>query len=153
LRYVVSLPEDSSPIAYDAKRMSLLDLIETDEAQRNLNNTAVRQLGGHMLDDPTDLDALLANAQQALRESLWVGFQHRLDRGYARLQNLLGFAGELNTANATVGRPSVDCENRAVVNRLLELSVFDRALWSWALERAESAGVQDEWAAMDYRYG
>jgi hypothetical protein len=143
LHYVRSLPEDAAPIAYDAKRMSLMELIETEEAQRNLNNTMVRQLGGHMLDNPTDFSALLSHAEQTLTEALWVGFQHRLEQDYPRLQRLLGFAGDLRIANETAGRPPLEAEDPKVVNRLLELSVYDRALWSWALERADRLGKQD----------
>jgi hypothetical protein len=143
LHYVRRLPEDAGLIAYNAKRMTMIELIETEAAQRNLNNTAVRQLGGHMLDDPTDFDTLLSNAKQTLTEAFWVGFQHRLAQDYARLQPLLGIAGDLHIANETADRPPLETEDAAVINRLWELSVYDRALWSWALERADSLGTQD----------
>jgi hypothetical protein len=138
LHYVHSLPEEAAPIARDAKRMPMIELIETEEAQRNLNNTAVRQLGGHMLDDPIDFEELLARAKRTLTEALWVGFQHRLEQDFSCLQQLVNGNMALQIQNVTAGKPAADEEDPEVINRLLDLSIYDRALWSWALEWADS---------------
>lgn len=85
-----SLRPDSSAIATDAHRLSILELIETDEAQRNLHNTMVRQLGGHMLDEPTELSKRLEKAKETLQEALWVGRQESMEADLHKLGAILG---------------------------------------------------------------
>ena len=126
------MPPEVAIVAADAKRLSVLDLIETLQAQQNLNNTMVRQLGGHMLDEPTDLDTLLLNAKQTLRDALWVGRQEALEADLPRLSSRLG--SELNQvrANVTPSRPAYADESPVLLSRLRALNAHDLELWEWA---------------------
>lgn len=119
-------------MASDAHRMSLLDLIETEEAQRNLNNTMVRQLGGHMLDKPVDMPALLDQAKETLREAAWVGLHDHLPQDLDRLAHLLGLDMPNRRDNVTPNRSSYLTEDPRVLDRLYALNGFDLQLWHWA---------------------
>lgn len=132
IHYVGSIPANSAPIAADARRLSVLELIDTVEARRNVFNTMVRQLGGHMLDEPDDFPALLEQAKSTLREAFWVGRQGTLPDDLAKLRRMLGIDLTVLHQNKTPGRPPVDLEDVRVRNRLLELNVYDLKLWDWA---------------------
>jgi len=131
IHYVRSLNPEDAPVAADAHRMTILDLIETDEAQRNLHNTMVRQLGGHMLDAPVDFPRLLEQAKKTLRESFWVGQQESLQDDLARLGSLLGCNLDLIHENVTPARPAFDSELPQVLDRLYSLNGYDLQLWRW----------------------
>lgn len=133
IHYVRSLPPESSIVARDARAMPILDLIETEDAKRNLHNTMVRQLGGHALDTPDDLPALLENAKETLRQAFWVGRRNTIDADLARLSALLGAEGLTPVqANVTPNRPPIETEDPAVVERLRALNDYDLQLWRWA---------------------
>lgn len=133
LYYVRGLPlcDESAQIVKDAHSLSILDLIETQEAQTNLHNTMVRQLGGHMLDEPTDFPALLEKAKETLREAFWVGRQDTLDADLHRLGALLGCGLEMRRTNVTRDRRSIGDEDPRVINRLYALNGYDLQLWKW----------------------
>jgi len=131
IHYVRALQPEAARIAADAKRLPILDLIETEEAQRNLHNTMVRQLGGHILDEPTDFPALLENAKLALKEALWVGRQDRFDRDIERLNAILNEPLDTTRMNVTPERPAYGDEDPRVINRLYELNGYDLQLWRW----------------------
>lgn len=137
IHYVRSLSPDSSTVAADAHRLSILELIETDEAQRNLHNTMVRQLGGHMLDEPTELSELLKKAKETLREALWVGRQGSMEADLRKLGAILGCDFTIVNANATPSRPSFAAENPQVLDRLYALNGYDLQLWDWYRNRSD----------------
>jgi hypothetical protein len=58
IHYVRSLEPEAAPVAADAHRLPVMELIDTEQAQHNLHNTMVRQLGGHMLDAPVGFPGL-----------------------------------------------------------------------------------------------
>ncbi len=132
IHYVRNLPPESAVIAADARRLSILDLIETDDAQRNLNNTMVRQLGGHMLDAPDDLPELLERAKQTLQAAMWVGRQSTIDADLIRLGHMLDQDLRSVRVNVTRNRPRYETESSEVVNRLYSLNGYDLQLWQWA---------------------
>lgn len=131
IHYVRSLKPEAAQVAADAHRMPVLDLIETEEAQRNLHNTMVRQLGGHMLDEPTNFPALLELAKETLRGALWVGLQGTMPNDLARLGTLLSRNLQMARENVTEARPSIDSEDPRVLNRLYCLNGYDLQLWHW----------------------
>lgn len=132
IHYVRSLPADAAPEAADIRRMPIHDFIETEKAQHNLNNTMVRQLGGHMLDPPTDLPRLFERAQVTLRRALWVGRHQTIDADLRRLQAKLGVKLTSRRDNVTPGRPPVESEPPEVIARLHALNHYDLQLWAWA---------------------
>jgi hypothetical protein len=132
LNYVYSLPEEAAPIARDAKMMAPIELIQTEEAQRNLHNTMVRQLGGHMLDEPGDFEGLLDGAKQTLSEAFWVGFQSRLLKDFNRLPIKKAAHADLRVENRTPRRVVTPENNPEIMACLKELSRYDLALWEWA---------------------
>ena len=129
--YVRSLAPEAAPIAADAQRMSVLKLIETEEAQRNLHNTMVRQLGGHMLDAPVDFPGLLEKAKETLREAFWVGRVETLPADLERFGTLLGCGLEIKRENVTEARPPIDAEDPRVLDRLHALNDYDFQLCRW----------------------
>lgn len=131
IHYVRSLAPDAAPVAADAHRLAVTDLIETEEAQRNLNNTMVRQLGGHMLDAPVDFPALLEQAKSTLREAFWVGRQNTMAADIERLGTLLGHRINLDHKNVTEARPPIHDEDPRVISRLYALNDYDFQLWAW----------------------
>ncbi len=131
IHYVRSLAPDAAPIAADAHRLAVADLIETEEAQRNLNNTMVRQLGGHMLDAPGDFPVLLEKAKSTLREAFWVGRQNTMEADVARLGAILGHRIDLERKNVTEARPPIHDEDPRVISRLYALNGYDLQLWAW----------------------
>jgi len=132
LHYVRALPAESSQVAADAQQLSMLDLIETEEAQRNLNNTMVRQLGGHMLDPADHLDAMFEAAKETLKGALWVGRQERFQADLGRLSAVLGVTLKPQLANITQGRVPRERDDADVIRRITELAEYDLELWSWA---------------------
>ena len=132
LHYVRSLPYNAAEIAADAAHLSIFDLIETAEAQRNLNNTMVRQLGGHILDPVGSLDRLLERAKATLKEALWVGRQSHMAEDLSRLSLILGIPLDMNRANVTPNRPAHAAEDPNLIARLNELNQYDMELWTWA---------------------
>lgn len=132
IHYVRSLPPESSQTAADAHRLPILEYMETEEAQRNLHNTMVRQLGGHMLDAPVDLPFLLDMARGTLKNALWVGRQDSLDADLSRLAVILGVAFETARENMTPSRPRLVDEDPLVLERLHALNSYDLQLWQWA---------------------
>jgi hypothetical protein len=135
LHYVRRLRPQDTPVAADAHRMSMLDLIETDEAQRNLRNTMVRQLGGHMLDFPSDLAPLLARARTTLAEAAWVGRHDTIAADLERLSDLVGCRLEEIVANKTESRPSIADEDPLLIDRLTGLNDYDSQLWLESIAR------------------
>lgn len=132
IHYVRSLPPEIAP---DPHRLSVLDFIEDERAQHNLHNTMVRQLGGHMLDDPDDFPGLLERAKRTLEEAFWVGRRDTIDADLARLGRLLGNRFQMVRENVTPARPPIACEDPKIVDRLRELNRYDDALWQWAAAR------------------
>lgn len=132
VHYVRSLPSEAAEIAADAARLSTIELIDTVEAQRNLNNTMVRQLGGHLLDPIKTLDTLLERAKTTLREALWVGRQSHMARDLGRLSPLLGLSLDMSKENVTLNRPHRTVDDPELIARLIELNQYDIELWSWA---------------------
>jgi hypothetical protein len=132
VHYVRSLPPESFATAADAHRLPVLEYIETGEAQRNLHNTMVRQLGGHMLDAPGDFATLLEKAKQTLQSALWVGKQDSFDADVSRLGRTLGLPLEPMRENITPMRPRREDENPALMERLYNLNRYDLELWQWA---------------------
>jgi len=132
--YVKSLSPESSVVAADAHRLPVLALVETEEAQRDLNNTMVRKLGGHMIDGPTDLPKLLECAKQTLIEALWVGRQHVIGTDLTRLASLLGVQLGVRHDNITPDKPSYHAQPPELLNRLYALNGYDLQLWTWAQE-------------------
>lgn len=130
IHYVRGLPVEAARVAADAKRLPILDMIETEDAQTNLHNTMVRQLGGHMLDPPAELPALLEAAKETLREALWVGRTEALD--LAKLGGLLGCDLVPKRENVTEGRPPLETEDPRIIASLYELNGYDLQLWHWA---------------------
>lgn len=122
--------EHSPPSVAAVLRSPILELIEHSRVQQNVHNTMVRQLGGHMLDEPTDFPALLDAAKETLRQALWVGRQGALD--LASLGSLLGRPLTMQRENITEGRPSLEAEDPRVIARLYELNGYDLQLWNWA---------------------
>ena len=132
VHYARSLPPDSFPAAAEAHRLSALDFIETAPAQENVYNTMVRQLGGHMLDPPTDLPQLLERAKETLRDALWVARQETLQADLLRLSAILGRDLSDLRENVTPTRPAIENEPKELVDRLMELNRYDMRLWDWA---------------------
>lgn len=132
IHYVRSLDPRSSQVAYDASRLDVLDLIETKDALENLDNTIVRQLGGHMLDRTGDPGALLEAAKATLREAVWVGFHQSIAADLARLGEILETDLRPSRENVTPNRRALVDEDSAVIERLHSLSAYDRELFAWA---------------------
>jgi hypothetical protein len=132
IHYVRSLPPESAQVAADSQTMPLLDFVETQEAQRNMHNTMVRQLGGHMLDEPNDFPALLESARRTLKEALWVGRQDAIEEDLSKLAEILRVQLEMRRENVTPTRPSHEDEDPRLLNRLYELNGYDLQLWQWA---------------------
>lgn len=132
IHYVRSLDPASSQVAHDAAHLDVLDLIETESALPNLDNTMVRQLGGHMLDRTGDLDALLEAAKTTLREAVWIGFHDRIAADLARLGDILEAKVRPSRENVTPNRRAVGDEDVAVIERLRTLSAYDQELFAWA---------------------
>jgi len=128
----MSLPEDSSAVAADAHRLPMMEFIETEVAQQNIHNTMVRQLGGHMLDEPADLPALLEAAKVTLREAFWVGRRETMSADLAKLGALLGQKLEMVHENVTPSRPGLETTDSKLLTRLKALNRYDEELWNWA---------------------
>jgi hypothetical protein len=134
LHYVKALPPHSSQIAADAHGMNMLDLIETNEGLINLNNTMVRQLGGHILDRSSNLDVLLERAKRTLRDCAWVGRHDRIGQSIASLERELGVSLQMQRDNVTENRPARAVERPEVISRLNALNQYDFELWRWYCE-------------------
>jgi hypothetical protein len=122
-----------------------LEFIETEQAQHNLHNTMVRQLGGHMLDAPADLPGLLEKAKETLRQAFWFGQQETMEADVARLSGLLGCGLRMVRENVTQSRPRVTDEDPRVLDRLRDLNDYDFQLWRWAgaaLSKARTGHLQ-----------
>lgn len=132
IHYVRSLVPQSVAVARDARDLPVFEFIQTEEAQRNLHNTMVRQLGGHLLDPPNDFAAQFQRANEALRGAFWVGYHDSLESDVARLGRLLGRDLKMRRDNITPGRPRIDDEDPALIDRLRAMNEYDLQLWSWA---------------------
>jgi len=134
IHYIKSLNIPSLEVVRQAHNLPLKEWIDTPSAQQNLNNTMVRQLGGHMLDDPDDLPALLEKAKVTLLEALWVGRQETLDRDVIGLSQLLKCHIRPVRVNETPGRPPRASEPAEMIDRLYAMNSYDLQLWNWAQE-------------------
>jgi hypothetical protein len=85
-----------------------------------------------MLDEPTNLGALLEAAKVTLKEALWVGEHVSLPRDLVKLSQILGSSLSMVKANVTPSRPSIASEPEAVKQRILELNRYDNELYQWA---------------------
>lgn len=133
IRYVRSLPPTSSQVATDANAMSAVDLVDTHEAMINLNNTMVRQLGGHILDMTGSYDELYRAAQQTLRDALWVGRQDDMNNSLKKLSRMIGC--EIITQRENVSPPHIVIEGKEeVYEKLVRINNWDLKLWAWAQE-------------------
>lgn len=132
LHYVRSLDPASSQVAHDAAHMNIGSLIETHGARQNLDNTMVRQLGGHILDLEGDLERLLEAAKETLREAIWVGFHDRIGADLQRLGACLGADIQPARENVTPNRCAVSEEDTALIAQLAARNEYDRALFDWA---------------------
>lgn len=131
IRYVRSLPPTSSQIAADASTMSEVDLIDTQEAMINLNNTMVRQLGGHMLEPANNYEELYSAAQQTLKEALWVGRQDDMIDSLKKLSCIIGC--NVTPRHKNISPEEIVIENKEeVCEKLRQINNWDTRLWAWA---------------------
>lgn len=132
LHYVRSLDPASSQVAHDAAHLDIGSLIETYGVRQNIDNTMVRQLGGHILDLDGDLEQLLEAAKETLREAIWVGFHDRIDTDLQRLGACLGADIQPAWENITPNRCAISEEDSALIADLTARNEYDRALFDWA---------------------
>lgn len=112
----------------------MVEFLHQAASQRNLCNRMVRQLGGHILDDPENLDLMLENAKTTLKQAMWVGRQTELLTDLKLLWQKLGVWApslpRLNTARSPKDKPFLF--DNSVLELILSWNRHDSALWHWA---------------------
>lgn len=133
--YVRSL---TTALGNEANSTSIGDFITTNEmARRNLYDRMVRQLGGHVLDEPVNPAELLDEAKRTLGEAFWVGQQECLADGLGALTRMdRAFHGGLQMvrANVTQVRPQIHDVAPELIAQLQSMNEYDTQLWVWAKE-------------------
>jgi hypothetical protein len=132
IHYVKSLPRGAFDVTRQFHTLPLSEWMDIAPAKLNLNNTMVRQLGGHLLDNPGDLPGLLDAAKDTLRQAFWVGRQQTMDMDVERLGGLLNCKIQPVRENETPGRPGHDFDPPEIIERLQAGNTYDTQLWRWA---------------------
>jgi hypothetical protein len=118
--------------------LPICDFIQQENSKKNLYNRMVRQLGGHVLDAPEDLNTLLECAKVTLQQAFWVGCQDTLDRDVPLLWQRLGVTAKplprLNAGRCGYSTSAL-LSDRSLCEILKSWNEYDTRLWQWACER------------------
>jgi hypothetical protein len=128
--YFKTYPADAGPLFAAAHELPEEDFVNHPLAMTNTYNRMVRQLGGHVLDDPSDLPAMLERAKETIAHAWWVSLHDTIAEDVHRTFNIA-----LPTENVTPRRPSRLNAPQTLIDRLAALNHFDLLLWEWATER------------------